>query len=279
MDSCKICGSASEPFDVVDFGKTCNTLNAYPWGLQGVPVYYSRCLACGFIYTRFCDGFSPDEWRGRIYNEQYAEVDPDYAEVRPEANARFIQWLLMGLRGSTIGLDFGGGSGRTAQLLRSRGWRFDCYDPFGTSTLIDAHAGHYNVATALEVFEHVPDPVAALASILEKTTGGKLLLLIGTGVSDGNVDESRRLSWWYAAPRNGHISLFSRASLDILARRFALNHFSPSPGTHFLTRGISRQVLAARFALATFAMRAAALSPHRSAAAETAPHAGAGPNR
>jgi hypothetical protein len=43
------------------------------------------------------------------------------------------------------------------------------------------------------------------------------VILFSTWLSDDHIRPHERLTWWYAAPRNGHISLYSRQSLAILA--------------------------------------------------------------
>ena len=79
----------------------------------------------------------------------------------------------------------------------------------------------------------------ALRTIVDMCTRDRLVVLVGTAVHDGVVTEQGRLSWWYAGPRNGHISLFSREALRRLGQRFGLSYASLTPGTHLLTRGVS----------------------------------------
>ena len=38
-------------------------------------------------------------------------------------------------------------------------------------------------------------------------------MLFSTALSDGGLARNQRLRWWYASPRNGHISLFSHRSV------------------------------------------------------------------
>jgi hypothetical protein len=234
---CKICGTVSAPFDVVDFQKSCDH-RLYPAGLSGIPVIYHRCPSCAFIFTRFFDGFTPSQWARHVYNADYVRVDPDYVAVRPRVNARELQSFLPRKTG-VIGLDFGGGNGLTAALMRDAGWAFESLDPFGHSNVSAQHAGHFNFCSAMEVLEHTPDPVAALESIVGMCTGQRLIVFIGTAVHDGLVSDATRLAWWYAAPRNGHISLFSRAALARLGAAFGLQYTSITRGTHLLTRGVS----------------------------------------
>lgn len=35
-----------------------------------------------------------------------------------------------------------------------------------------------------------------------------------------NIHPNQRINWWYAHPRNGHISLYSKQSLVILAQQY-----------------------------------------------------------
>jgi len=238
---CKVCGGDAHPFDLVDFNKSCDSC-LYPLGLSGIPVIYRLCNQCQFIFTDFFDGFTSEQWQRYVYNDDYVKVDSDYLDVRPRRNARELIAFLDGRRDSIIGLDYGGGNGLTAALLRENGWAFDSYDPFGHTDLSPDRIGRYNFCSAFEVFEHTPDPVGSLRDIIEKTRSGRLMILIGTGVNDGVVSKETRLSWWYAAPRNGHVSLYSRKSLQTLAANFGLTYTTvrAKSTTHLLARGISK---------------------------------------
>lgn len=258
--ACKVCGKTAEPFDVVDFQKSCDR-SLYPRGLAAVPVIYRRCTHCRFIFTDFFDEFTGDQWRAHVYNADYAKVDPDYQGVRPRGNAREIVSFLSGRRRETVGLDYGGGNGMTAALLRQHGWAFDSHDPYGSTELTPAFGGRYNFCSAFEVFEHSPDPVGSLRQILERASPGELTIYIGTGIHDGIVTDETRLSWWYVAPRNGHVSIYSRLSLQILAEQFGLTYTGTWPfrGTHLLTRGASESVLRRRLIGAKLAKHARTL--------------------
>ncbi len=258
--ACKICGKTAEPFDVVDFQKSCER-SLYPTGLAVVPVVYRRCTHCCFIFTDFFDDFTGDQWRAHVYNAGYAKVDPDYQGVRPRGNAREVVSFLSGRRPRTIGLDYGGGSGMTAELLRQNDCAFDSYDPYGSSSLTPAYGGRYNFCSAFEVFEHSPDPAGSLRQILERASPGELTIYIGTGIHDGIVTDQTRLSWWYVAPRNGHVSIYSRLSLQILAAQFGLTYAGmwPFRGTHLFTRETSQSISRRRLVRAKLAKHARTL--------------------
>src|ERR1044072_6961600 len=74
---CKICGGAAYLFDVVDFNKHA-AADPYSFGLAGIPVYYSRCLDCGFVYTNHFDGWDRERFARLVYNDDYPTGAPDY---------------------------------------------------------------------------------------------------------------------------------------------------------------------------------------------------------
>lgn len=234
---CKICGADSPPFDVVDFHKSCHPV-LYPLGLSGIPVIYHRCPSCAFVFTTFFDRFTPEQWSRHVYNADYVRVDPEYVEARPHGNALELRCFLRHKR-DVLGLDFGGGNGLTAALMRAAGWDFQSFDPFGHSDVSPQNIGRFNFCSALEVMEHSPDPAASLKAIVDMCSPGRLVVFIGTAVHDGLVTDATRLAWWYAGPRNGHISLYSRAALARLGATQGLEYTSITRGTHLLTRGVS----------------------------------------
>jgi SAM-dependent methyltransferase len=234
---CKICDAASPLLDVVDFHKNCHEVLGRSLRLSGRPVYYYRCPDCGFLFTCSFDQWTPEDFARFIYNEDYAALDPDYAEVRPRQNLTIIQ-SMFGERLKPLRLlDYGGGSGAFASLLRENGCAAESFDPFGgnVAAALPASGERFDIVTAFEVFEHVADPVGCLHEIdrLLKPDG---LLLISTRINDGKEGRAGigpRLTWWYASPRNGHIALHSRRSLTLLLRRFGYHCASLGDDYHF----------------------------------------------
>jgi len=234
---CKVCGGCSRLFDVLDFNKMCTKSTSIS-PVIGVPVYYRLCDDCRFIGTDFFDNFSKTLWAGLVYNnDYYLSVDPEYREIRPKANAAVIDALLCGGKQDWYGLDYGGGNGSTAHHLRDMGYRYDCYDPFGSSTVTDRSRRHFNFCSVFEVAEHIPDPKMFLADLLSWCSPDRVAILIGTHVHDKAITDVTKLQWWYAAPRNGHVSLYSRQSLKVLAGQFNLDCLSFTEQTHLLTKG------------------------------------------
>lgn len=225
---CKVCGAPSPLFGVVDFHKSCVEAQGRRLSLSGVAVYYRRCGECGFTFTDAFDGWGLEEFQRWIYNRDYILVDPDYAEVRPEANARMVAESFPAARESIRILDYGGGSGLLAERLR--GWRFsaETYDPFSQFNKLPQE--RFDLITCFEVMEHLPQPaesVAAMAALLKEDG----VILFSTLVQPEDFERTG-LGWWYAAPRNGHVSLYTTAALARLFKAHGMRVGSFSAVLH-----------------------------------------------
>lgn len=233
---CPVCKGACSPLDVVDFNKSCEEARGKFLGLSGTPVYYFLCGNCGFCFAPEIAKWKLEEFEQRIYNDDYVLIDPDYKETRPRANAANLISLFGDRARSIKHLDYGGGNGLLASVLRSSSWQSASYDPFADRNVGIDQLGKFDLVTAFEVFEHVPD-VQSLMSNLRSLLSPDGIIMFSTLLSDGNIHSHQRLNWWYASPRNGHISLFSRKSLGILAHDYGFNFGSFSGGFHvFLTQ-------------------------------------------
>lgn len=85
------------------------------------------------------------------------------------------------------------------------------------------------MVTAFEVFEHVTDIDGLLLNLHTLCNPDGLMLFI-TLLSDGEIAPGKKVTWWYAGSRNGHISLFSARSLHacMQSRGFHVASFSPN---------------------------------------------------
>jgi 2-polyprenyl-6-hydroxyphenyl methylase/3-demethylubiquinone-9 3-methyltransferase len=209
--ACKICGGAARKFGRVDFSRNCEEVRGKRLPSTGILIGYRRCATCSFIFTDAFDDWSPADWAAAVYNDAYAEVDPDYAGRRPDASAAMVVKLFGSLAGQLRVLDYGGGSGRLAQRLRDAGFtQAATFDPFHPE-----HAtrpdGRFTLVTCFETVEHMPDPKAGAAD-LAGFLGDDALLLFSTVLQPPEIGQIG-LGWWYVGPRNGHISLHSQDSL------------------------------------------------------------------
>lgn len=234
--TCKCCGGEARLFDVVDFHKNCEQRTGNdPLPLSGIPVYYHRCGTCGFIFTVAFDYFSDADMAELIYNDDYELVDPDFLSRRPLHNARAMAQRFRDDRDIRI-LDFGGGNGRLADEMRAAGFAsIETWDPFSPG-FAERPQGRFDAVLCFEVMEHSTDPLATLSDIDSLLSPGGMCVF-STCLQPHDIEDVR-LGWWYAAPRNGHVSLYTTESLTRLARNFGFTFGSLDQGTHLLFRTV-----------------------------------------
>lgn len=245
--SCKICGNDTNLFDVVDFNKLCSQAEPYAFGLAGHPVYYQRCIACDFIFTSEFDGWDKALFSDIIYNDDYVKVDGDYLEKRPTVTANRFAMAFPFAKEARI-LDYGSGAGVFEAALRQRGYQsIVSYDPFSNPI---RPGEKFDIVTCIEVIEHSPDPLV-LADDIASFLGTGGVILFTTGLQPIDVDVIRA-NWWYIAPRNGHVSIYSHRAIELLAERLGLLFFQDRGAFHAFAKSPDHQCISAIQQLPTF---------------------------
>ncbi|AYQ56210.1 hypothetical protein THERMOT_2229 [Bathymodiolus thermophilus thioautotrophic gill symbiont] len=234
---CPVCNGTCESLDVVDFNKSCEESRGIFLPMSGHSVYYYLCNQCSFCFAPAMYQWSLDDFSKKIYNDEYINIDPDSLKTRPEENANNINQFFLEKKKEIRHLDYGGGNGLLSDLLTKQGWDSSSYDPFVNRDVNIKNLKKFDLITAFEVFEHVPDVDNLMLelSTLIKEDG---IVLFSTLLSDGNLEKNKRINWWYVSPRNGHISVFSKNSLAILAKNHQFNTNSFSAGFHILFKQI-----------------------------------------
>jgi 2-polyprenyl-6-hydroxyphenyl methylase/3-demethylubiquinone-9 3-methyltransferase len=227
--ACKCCNAEAPFLGMVDFNKSCEDRRGpRPFPPSDVMVPYHRCPNCGFIFTDYCDDWTPADFTARIYNDEYSKADYDANIVNgvtatiSYANGRQLAGHLAGAQHRIRLLDFGAGGnpGNMGQALIDAGFRVTSYEPYfaADATRIE---GRFDVIYAIEVFEHCPDVMAMAEFIGDHLTEHGLLYFSTLLHPHPSPDDV--LSSWYIAPRNGHISIFSLPAITILFRAVGIN--------------------------------------------------------
>ncbi|MGB8599052.1 MAG: class I SAM-dependent methyltransferase [Burkholderiales bacterium] len=162
-------------------------------------------------------------------------MDPDFKQARPTSNAGFIADLFANFKNIGV-LDYGGGNGTLEKLLRENGFTdVTTYDPFSPLHSVKPKR-QFDLIVSFEVFEHTTDPKKTTQDVLSMLKQGGMLMF-STLMQPANI-EAVKTSWWYIGPRNGHVSIHSEQSLQVLADAagYQLGHFNQ--GTHLLCRDI-----------------------------------------
>ncbi len=149
-------------------------------------------------------------------------------------------------RGQGQLLDVAGGYGILTRMLRDIG--FNCYwaDKYCANLMAPGfeyrpELGACRAVTAIEVLEHLTDPVAFIEEAL--ATSGAQTLLFTTELYEGPPPDPA--AWWYYSFGTGqHIGFFQRRTLQALGARLGL-HLASANGLHVLSKErVSERVLA-----------------------------------
>lgn len=213
---CKICSAGADAYaDIIVLGRHYSTL-------------YS-CRNCGFVFV------DPVYWLDEAYRNAIALSDVGYVSRNIAASERLCNLLSSKSVVTDFFVDFGGGYGLLVRLMRDKGFRFHLHEPlvanmFARSCEADrARFGRYRALTAIEVLEHLPDPVAGIAEM----AGWSPCIVFTTELCP--VAKPLPMDWWYFGFEHGqHVSFYTKMSLQILAELNGLRYFELGGNWHAL---------------------------------------------
>jgi len=216
MTKCKICGEQNfKIFEAIVLKKSI--------------VNYYKCKSCEFVQT--------DEpfWLNEAYSSAITSQDIGLIN-RNIIFAPLVAKLISLFFGSEVKfLDYGGGYGMFVRLMRDRGYDFKRFDTYCENLFAKGFDSkddeRFGLITAIEVFEHLVNPMEDIKSMLKKSSN----IFFTTELQPktfNKVDD-----WWYVMPETGqHISLYSIKTLQYIARVNNLNLYTNGATYHLLTK-------------------------------------------
>jgi SAM-dependent methyltransferase len=233
--SCAVCGSPTNASGSVHSSFSNRTFEL------------AHCPTCRYSFI-----VDPRTDYGTLYDREYyrgkgADPNVDYErEIDDPRTLRAYEWraileIVEHLRGGITDirwLDFGCGLGGLVRYGRSRGIKIYGLDdgyaaermrqdgvPALTPAELDAAAGSFDVITAVEVVEHLVDPMPALQQIATLLRSGGLFFL-----TTGNAAPFRdRLERWsyVRVPPDVHVGFFEPGTLALAFQRAGLEPVFP----------------------------------------------------
>jgi len=209
--------------------------------LEKYTAHYDYCGSCGFLSAR--EPF----WLDEAYDDAIAFSDTGLVErnISLARKLSAILYLVFNERRDGYFLDEAGGYGLLTRLMRDYGFDFYWEDKFCDNIFAKGFEeqfaiGECRAVTAMEVMEHIEDPLSFVEDILNKTKSDTFIfttvLFSGYPPAPGN--------WHYYSFETGqHISFYQKRTLAELSKRLDMKFYS-SNGIHIFTkRRISKLLL------------------------------------
>jgi hypothetical protein len=193
-------------------------------------VDYFRCHTCLFVQTE------QPYWLDEAYSSAITSLD-----IGLVSRNKHVSVIVEGLINAFFDkngnfLDYGGGYGLLVRMLRDKGFNFYREDKycenlfaknFDVTDIEDKSA--FELLSAFELFEHLPDPLAEINAMLCKSEN----ILFSTDLQPNKGVED----WEYIAPEIGqHVSFYHYETLMYIGKKFQMNVYSNKKNIHLLTR-------------------------------------------
>lgn len=222
--NCKICANKSTPIFKAKI------LNKYD-------VQYFKCSKCEFIQTE------KPYWLEEAYTHAIADLDVGLVYRNLDYTDQIYTLITNNLNLKKKYLDYAGGYGLFVRIMRDRGLDYIHYDKYCENIFAKNHGikdsainSKFEGLTALEVFEHLEDPLNDIK---------EMLLLSDTIIFSTELIEKHDIQsaedWWYFVPETGqHIAFYSPKTLKVIAKKLALSTFSKGNLHLFSKRTLKR---------------------------------------
>ena len=210
-------------------------------------VQYYSCDHCGFIQTE------TPYWLDEAYTSAIARSDIGLIGRNIKLSSFCSSLIPMFYNPELPFLDYGGGNGMFVRMMRDRGFEFYWHDKYSSNQFAEgfemSRDKRFSFITAFEVFEHLPQPLDTIEDMFH--------------YSDTLVFSTRLLprwkiapnDWWYFTPDTGqHVSLYSRESLELIAKKFNVQLSSNGISLHILSPRTVPAVLLKALSYPPFAM-------------------------
>jgi hypothetical protein len=214
---------------------------------------FDYCQTCGFLRAR-----NP-HWLTEAYSSAIASTDTGLV-IRNISVARKLASVLFGMlgeRGQGRYTDMAGGYGMLTRLMRDYGFDFYWADKYCDNLMARGFEyrpdlGPCRAVTAVEIMEHLEDPLRFVREALEQTQANAFIFT--TELFEGSPPPPE---WWYYSLETGqHIAFFQRCTLEVLAKKMGLS-FASGGGLHIFSKHPINEL-----SLKLYASRLSVISPY-----------------
>jgi 2-polyprenyl-3-methyl-5-hydroxy-6-metoxy-1,4-benzoquinol methylase len=195
-------------------------------------IKYYKCTHCCFVQTEV------PHWLSEAYENAITNLDIGYATRNIKLTKLIASIINSSFNSTKKFIDFGGGYGLFVRIMRDHGFNYYLEDPYCQNIFANyfdvksIHLdGKFELLTAFEVFEHLENPLQEIDKMFKYSDS----ILFSTELQPSNKSTELK-DWWYIAPETGqHISLYSKQSLEVIAKKYGKNLYSNNHNLHLIT--------------------------------------------
>lgn len=202
--------------------------------LSKYDVSYYRCTETGFIQTE--DPY----WLEEAYSSAITKLDIGLV-LRNQNMATITEKLLYyNFDHNKKFLDYAGGYGLFTRIMRDKGYDFYNTDIYCQNIFAEFQDlsqlpvdTDFELVTAFEVLEHLPQPMNTLESLFDKYDN----VLFSTELVPKELQPIK--DWWYFIFETGqHVALYTLEALEFIANKFNRKLYSNGINIHLFSRKI-----------------------------------------
>lgn len=175
--------------------------------LTKLSVDYFQCEWCKHLFS------DPIDQDNKVGGEYYQERNEQENHIRIGRMAKMMEGL--DKKDYHI-LDFGAGFGALMKDFRKEGYNCDAYDAFNEEFCRLPERNKYHAVTMIETIEHLSGNYIELDVINRSMVLGGGIMIETSFVDIAKEDGVPLEDFFYIAPQNGHSTIFSHWSLDLL---------------------------------------------------------------
>lgn len=185
-----------------------------------------NCLGCG------CAFYPEPDWLNEAYSKAISDLDTGILERGVDISNVLTPFLFLSRFRKVAMLDFGGGIGVLARMMRDRGFRATSHDPMAEKAFSIPHEEQitYPVITMIEVLEHLADPMTSLRKLSSQSS---LVFISTLATPSGGIERD----WWYLLPDTGqHIFFPSTQTFSTIAEKIGWRYYGNGKNLHVLSQ-------------------------------------------
>ncbi len=200
--------------------------------LQKHNINYFRCKDTGFIQTE--DPY----WLEESYSSAITKLDVGLVYRNEKLRNNTIPLINKHFNPNGKFLDYAGGYGLFTRMMRDKGYDFYHTDAYCVNLFAEFFEikglpidSKFELITAFEVLEHLPNPMNEIKLMLQHSEN----LLFTTELQPEGIKGIE--DWWYFIPETGqHISLFTKKSLQYIAKELGYYFYTNDLDIHLFTK-------------------------------------------